>query len=176
MRFPNALGLARARGKGGVVFEGDGEITLPPVSQPVGEFSSPVEVLPTLFPVAANVFLNNTFFASNTFFIAGVTSAGSLDFGPFNAGTWLLRLKLVMQTLTMTQSLTRNSSVQLIDPDAGAVALWRVGFASNLYLTQAVDFEVTFPRSGFLIRQTQDAGLVTETASFFLGLQAFKIL
>lgn len=172
MRIPGPLGLQRARGRGGVVLEDDGEITLPPVSQPVGDFSAPLEVV----GLSGSTAVATTFVVGGTFFINGVTAGTNIDYGPMTSGTWRLKIKIILSTTNMTPDQTKGFRVQLVDPAGGITNLWSAGYLSTRDFVDDLDFEITFPRNGFIIRQTFAVTVALDVAEFFVGVKAFRIL
>ncbi len=169
MRFPSSLGLQRARGRGGVILENDGEVILPPVSQPVGSFGAPYETnaLPPTGPIRTSHLLSE-------FNVAGFPGTVAFSFVTLGSGTWNFSINFFVD-FSGTPERSKSFRFQLNDPNG----LTRNIFFFPNVLAQGIfqtNMEMTFSVDGWFFGIASDAALVGQSTPFGASILCQKLL
>lgn len=174
MRFPSGLGVQRARGRGGVILENDGEIVVPALTQPVALLGAPIEssfVTPLLTP------MNTTFFQSALHSFNGVGALQQNDLNLLDAGTWQIEVLGFLNTNALAFNVVKSFEMQLVDPSANTTNLWNMVFinlAGSISFRR--EFEITFTRPNWFLRLLTSATVAGDTGYHSASVLFQKIL
>ena len=126
MRFPYPTIPRLMSGRSAIVEEGDGEITVPPVLQPVLDIFSPLANLsPNTGP------MQDSFMFDSRLTVTGADVARTESFPTLAAGRWDVQIHHTC-FLSVTSNLASANSVFLFDPDGGSYALSRFNLMVGL--------------------------------------------
>lgn len=132
MRFASGLFLQQAVSKGGAQLEGDGEITLPPVIQPVAEISYPLRTVADPIGLQSASFVQDI--AQRLIGAQGLTQT---DGALMSAGLWSINARY-MTCHTGGGNLAKANYVQLISPVLSSVVIFRMPFVGGFGIPASV--------------------------------------
>ena len=155
MRFPHPTLPRLMSGRSAIVEEGDGEMTIPPVLQPVISIFSPVLNLNIVPALAAD-----TWFLSNVLQGTGVTAAQLTNFPTMPSGRWDLDVTLSMAMVGNT-NINSTSALQLFDPVGGVQAIFQFGYlgaiGGPLAQSRTMTLPFLFSTGGWFLRHATSA-------------------
>lgn len=170
MRLRSSLSQLLAVGQGGAIMEeGDAELLLPPVLQPVVTIGGPLSSMG-----GAVGTVQQSAIANGASFVSGVAGAFTSDMITLGSGIWLLDLRLRWY-FTGTTDVTKSASVTFIDPDANTQELLGGGFFSGIQANEHTQFTIAFDRAGWLVRLRRDPTIAGDIAELRATLLAFKL-
>lgn len=125
MKFPYPTLSRLMSGRSAIVEPGDGEMTVPPVLQPVLDIFSPVANLsPNTGP------MQDTFMFDSRLTVIGLDVARTESFPTLAAGRWDVQIQHT-SLLSVTTNLASANSVFIFDPDGGSYAVSRFNLSSG---------------------------------------------
>lgn len=169
MRLPSVLYQQLATGRGGaIVEEGDGELLLPPVLQPVGTIGGPLFSLATL-----SGGIEQSSIHTGQSFVSGVAAA-FLDSLTLNSGIWLFDIRWRFH-FTGTTDVNKDASVTLRDPDANTEELMVSGFFTGAQVHEHTQIILPLPSDGWRIDVRRDATIAGDVADLRATVLALKL-
>ena len=150
--------------------EGDGELLLPPVLQPVAVLAGPLFSMTgdaTSAPGQSQIATANSF-------VSGVAVAHSTLSPFFKAGTWLLDVRWRWH-FTGTTDVTKKMAIDLIDPDGIFKPLFRAGFFNGAQAHGSTQLTVSFIRDNWYMEASRDATIAGDVADLSATFSMLKM-
>lgn len=176
MRFNSSLFLQQAVAKGGAQLEGDGEVTLPPVIQPIALLGTPYRTS-QYDPLTL---ATNSFFSTLTNDIDGASGTVSVLGRPLAAGLWYIEGNIC--SAVFTNDATTNLSLQMQDSAGLSVLLWRRTHFSALAGVADAHMDTPFTmwlpiaEDNWRFRAVSGTTNIGETLRFSFHYHALKML
>jgi len=170
VKFPYPTLVRLMSGRSAIVEPGDGEITVPPVLQPVMEIFSPLPNV--LLPPSLS---NDTYLISSIQSSVGLGAGGLVNFNTMKAGRWDFDITN-QYVFSGTNNIAVTSALNLVDPDGNVAPL--ITFVNTTYLgvrsiQQPLRF--LFPRDGFFFQQTFGATIAGDVSYILTNAYARRI-
>jgi len=162
VKFPYPTLARLMSGRSAIVEPGDGEMTVPPVMQPVLDIFSPVRNLLSI-PSPSN----DSWIFSSTLLAVGAAGVQTQNFPTFAAGRWDIDISLIIRFVGTT---TVNSSAAIIlnDGQGNVMNVMDFKFFGGGSPMLARTFPMLFINSGWFFSHSTDATV----AGDFLASQA----
>jgi len=151
VKFPYPTLARLMSGRSAIVEPGDGELTIPPVLQPVTEVFSPLINL--RIPPALG---EDTQMMFEAFVATGIAAQQRTDFPTFAAGRWNITFIRGFR-FTGTANLSSAGSISLLDPDGLLRRIDDFRFSSGFVATTNYTLPLLFTRPGWSITHILDA-------------------
>ena len=170
MRLPSSLFQQLATGRGGaIVEEGDGELLLPPVLQPVVVVGGPLFSLATL--AAA---IEQSSIGTGQSFVSGVAALFTTDMLTLNSGIWMLDIRWRWH-FTGTTDVNKDASITIVDPNANTEELMVSGFLTGAQAHEHTQIAIALPSDGWIFRARRDATIAADVADLRATMIAVKL-
>jgi len=168
MRIPSPIFLRGGAGKGGVIFEDDGELTIPPVLQPMIEFPAPFVV-----GTAPNASFNEQLRIAQVGIAAAAAQTGQI----LGAGLWHIFYRVV-EFHAGVLDLSKSHLIEMLAPDAAtARILFDIAFFNG---TQALipvgELWLHTTEDGWRFRIQSSATVAGDTSWIEFSYNANKVL
>lgn len=168
MRFPATRHLLHGAGVEGVKIEGDAELILPPVVQPVVRLGQ---------PIASVLFNQEDTSHWDTLYVNSVGIGGGAIAGgnEFNRGTWLIQGNVSYSFIGTTNG-ANLTSLQLLDQQANAITIARFASINGSQLVIPLDWEVSFNTDAWLFQISYPATVAGDFLRAGYALKFTRIL
>lgn len=137
MRFSSPVFLQQAVARGGVILEGDGEVTLPPVLQPTVFISSPFRTGLTPPSPARMSFIQSQFLNAT-----GVDITTTASFTQLSPGLWRVQ-GIFVAAFTGTTDITAASGLSIQDTNANGMVVAELAHVNGN--TVSVELDLWLP-------------------------------
>jgi len=170
VRFLSSSFLQHAVAKDGAILENDGELTLPPLIQPIAEIGNP-------FSAVSAVALNDrSYFDFVSSSIAGAGAGADINSNQFAAGTWHFNIQFFGH-FEGTNSLGAFVTYRIIDPGGLAARLFDFHHVSSLQtLSGTREFIISTNVDGFFFRVNLGTTVALDVASASMCIYGNKLL
>ena len=170
MKFPYPTLARLMSGRSAIVETGDGELTIPPVLQPVTEIFSPIISLSIVPPLSQDTWLSNINLSA-----IGATAAQTGALPTFASGRWDLDISFCC-TFSGTSDFNKSASVLLSDPDGNNISIFNRPY-SNAGPTfgQSLTMRLLFNRPGWYVSVSTSAILALESTNAFVSVYARRV-
>ena len=170
MRLRSSLFQLLAIGQGGAIMEqGDGELLLPPVLQPVATIGSPLFGLAAV-PVPLRQSNHNWFHQ----LVSGVAGAVTDDTATLGAGIWDINLHWTWR-FTGTNDITKQAQIVLVDPDGNIDEFFAQAFITGAQVIGRRRFTLSLSRDNWIIRTTHAATIAGDVADLHVSILSNKL-
>lgn len=172
MRFSSGLFLQQSVARGGAQLEGDGEVTLPPVLQPILFLPSPLSSLTVPADSGGDTFMKETNWSAT-----GAQASVVSGFPLLTAGLWWVKITW-SHTFSGTTNLAKQDFIDLVDSSGTSARLASLSHNGGLGLDPIVvslDYWFSF-RDANRIRITLDDTIAGDILVNRVNLYAMRML
>ena len=150
--------------------EGDGELLIPAVLQPVATLGGPLFSMTgdaTSAPGQSQVATANSF-------VSGVAVAHSTLSPFFKAGTWLIDVRWRWH-FTGTTDVAKNMAIDLVDPDGIFKQMFRSGFFNGAQAHGSTQLTLSFIRDDWYLEARRSATIAGDVADLSVTFSMIKL-
>lgn len=170
MRFPSPLFLQQGVAKGGAILENDGEVTLPPIIQPIALISSPLRS-----NVSSTGVQRNSFFRQIELNAAGAASSLTASFPSLDSGVWDLNI-IFTGAFTGTTDVAAQSGLLLQDPATITSSMFEMVHINGNTVSLVLSTTVSFADPGWVFIVSRVATVALDAVHISVSLLAKKIM
>jgi hypothetical protein len=170
VRLRSSLFQLLAIGQGGAILEeGDGELLLPPILQPVATLAAPLDTLNTAIP--SPVSQSAIYGYRNS--VAGIQAAlVAADSPTLGSGIW--RMVFAGRAhFTGASNANAFAEISLVDPDGIEVRFFSMAMINNAQITDSIDVVLSLAREGWIIRVNRGAMVAGDVC--YVGVSAMLL-
>ena len=156
-------------GRSAIVEDGDGEMTIPSVLQPVTEIFSPILNL-----LSVPLLSNDTWFTNSVLQGSGITAVQTTPFPTFSSGRWSVEINFVVH-FAGTSNINSQNLFSLVDPNGSVqniFEIWNFNFNS---LTCHGKYEFLFNRDGWFFQHSTAALVLGDIVGSHASVYARRI-
>jgi len=169
VKFPYPTLARLMSGRSAIIDPGDGELTVPPVLQPVTDIFSPMLNLN-----AAPALAQDTWLFSSSINIVGVVGAQSFQFPTMPAGRWDFDIVHNFR-FTGTTAIINASNITLADPASVSSEISRTSMITGAQTFSSYKRSMLFVKDGWRFTHAVDAGVAGDSANSFVSIYARRV-